>query len=81
MDRFGCDECYKLVPYELWCCDHCDDQLCKECYETHERREHPYPISKWRKVPAQSKMLVSAPLQVLRCETETRPCGPLLPVA
>jgi hypothetical protein len=46
-DKYGCDVCYKTVG-ELYNCDKCEAILCSDCLDSHDRREHLYPINRWR---------------------------------
>jgi hypothetical protein len=49
-DKYGCDDCYETG--ELYCCEFCDAVLCRECVgDAHNRREHIYPIYRWRGNP------------------------------
>lgn len=46
-DKYGCDECY--VDGQLYCCERCDALLCVKCFDSHDKREHLYPISRWKR--------------------------------
>lgn len=58
-DKYGCDECYK-TDSELYCCERCASLLCAKCLDAHDRREHLYPINRWKPAPVRSIGLVNA---------------------
>jgi hypothetical protein len=58
-DKYGCDECFKVA--ELYCCERCDALLCSECFDAHDKREHLYPINRWRSVPSSVSRLEGSP--------------------
>lgn len=57
-DKYGCDECYKVT--ELSSCERCEVLLCNDCFNAHDKREHLYPINRWRRPVGSVVGLVNA---------------------